>query len=126
LARWDAPTWLVIAAAASVLRFSAVAVGGASLAVLVAAQLLHALTFAAQHAACIALLNRWFSGALRGRGQALYTTLGYGVSGVIGGVLGGAISEQWGFAAVFAAAALAAAAALGCCWRCRELERQDG
>jgi PPP family 3-phenylpropionic acid transporter len=123
LARWDAPTWLVIAAGASFVRFGAVAVGGGSLIVLVAAQLLHALTFAAQHAACIALLSRWFAGALRGRGQALYTTLGYGGSGVIGGVVGGAVSERLGFAAVFAAAALAALASLACCWRSRALGR---
>jgi MFS transporter, PPP family, 3-phenylpropionic acid transporter len=37
-----------------------------------------------------------------GRGQALYTTLGYGASGVIGGLAGGAISER-GFSAVLAA-----------------------
>jgi PPP family 3-phenylpropionic acid transporter len=78
-------------------------------------------TFAAQHAACIALIDRHFAGALRGRGQALYTTLGYGASGVLGGVLGGAISERFGFPAVFAAASLVSVAALACCWRSRAL-----
>ena len=39
---------------------------------------LHALTFAAQHTACIAVITRHFPGRLRGRGQALYTVLGYG------------------------------------------------
>lgn len=120
--RWDAHAWLVIAAAAAALRFAAMALQGGSLAVLVVAQALHALTFAAQHAACIALIDRHFAGALRGRGQALYTTLGYGASGVLGGVAGGAISQRWGFPAVFGAAAVVALVACACCWRSRRLD----
>ena len=65
---------------------------------LVARPVLHALTFAAQHSACIAVITRHFPGRLRGRGQALYTVLGYGASGVVGGVAGGALSERLGFA----------------------------
>jgi predicted NBD/HSP70 family sugar kinase len=61
----------------------ATAAGGAQLGVLVLAQALHAITFAAHHAACIALVTA-LPGRLRGRGQALYTTLGYG--GGLGGV----------------------------------------
>jgi PPP family 3-phenylpropionic acid transporter len=90
---------------------------------LVLLQLLHALSFAAQHAACISLLNRHFRGALRGRGQALYTTLGYGLSGVLGGVAGGAVVQRGGFAAVFGAAALMGLVATVCCWRSRILDR---
>ncbi len=115
--RWSAQTWLVIAAAVCIVRFGAMAAFGAFTLVLIAAQSLHAVTFAAQHAACIALIDRHFAGALRGRGQALYTTLGYGVSGVLGGLAGGAVSERWGLPAVFAAASLVSVAAFGCCWR---------
>jgi MFS transporter, PPP family, 3-phenylpropionic acid transporter len=46
-------------------------------------------------------VTRLFPGRLRGRGQALYTTLGYGCSGVLGGVAGGWIIDAWGYAAVF-------------------------
>lgn len=106
--------WLQWAAALSVLRFALVAAFGASTAALVLAQLLHAVTFAAHHAACIALLSRWFPGPMRGRGQALYTTLGYGVSGVLGGLGGGWLSSRFGFAAVFWAAAATAVVALAC------------
>ena len=76
--------------------------------VLLATQLLHAFTFAAQHAASIALLNLYFPGAMRGRGQALYSMLGYGCSGVVGGVAGGWLGSRYGFSAVFWAASLAA------------------
>jgi PPP family 3-phenylpropionic acid transporter len=71
LKRLSAQGWL--AAAASALRFAAMAAFGGSVLVLVLVQALHALTFAAHHAACIAVIDRHFAGALRGRGQALYT-----------------------------------------------------
>jgi PPP family 3-phenylpropionic acid transporter len=120
-ARWDAPKWLIAAAAASALRFAAMAAFGGSILVLVAAQMLHALSFAAHHGACIALIDRHFPGGLRGRGQALYSTLGYGASGVLGGLAGGAISQRLGFPAVFAAAAGVSLLALACSWRSRAL-----
>lgn len=117
--RLTAARWLQWAAAFSVLRFAATAAFGGQIVVLVLVQALHALTFGAQHAACIALITRYFPGALRGRGQALYSVLGYGSSGVVGGVAGGWLSTHLGFAAVFWAAA--AAAALG--WVCATRSR---
>ncbi|HET9823623.1 MAG TPA: MFS transporter [Burkholderiaceae bacterium] len=116
-ARWDAHTWLVIAALVSVLRFAGLALFAGSWPALVALQLLHAVTFAAHHAACISVVDRHFRGPMRGRGQALYTTLGYGISGVAGGVLGGAVAERAGYPAVFAAAAAVALLGAYCCWR---------
>ncbi len=115
--------WLVLAAIASALRFAAIAVFAGFAAVLVAAQLLHAVTFAAQHSACITVITRHFPGRLRGRGQALYTVLGYGASGVLGGVAGGALSQRFGFASVFWAASFISAAAALSCWRALVLER---
>ena len=106
--------WLQVAAAVTALRFAATAAGGVWAPVLVLAQATHAITFAAHHAACIALVHRHFPGRLRGRGQALYTTLGYGLSGVLGGVGGGWLISQQGFEAVFWAAALCAVVAWGC------------
>lgn len=100
--------WLEIVAVVTALRFAATAAFGAVPAVLVLAQATHAITFAAHHSACIALVYRLFPGRLRGRGQALYTTLGYGLSGVLGGVGGGWIIGHGGFAAVFWAAAACA------------------
>jgi MFS transporter, PPP family, 3-phenylpropionic acid transporter len=115
---WVAPhRWLQIVAAVCALRFSATAAFGAWAPVLVLAQLSHAITFAAHHAACITLVHRLFPDRLRGRGQALYTTLGYGVSGVLGGVGGGWLISHLGFAAVFWAAAVCALLAWGCATR---------
>jgi PPP family 3-phenylpropionic acid transporter len=103
--------WLQVVAAVTALRFVVTAAGGASLTLLVLAQLTHAVSFAAHHAACIALVHRYFPDRLRGRGQALYTMLGYGLSGVLGGVGGGWLISHLGFAAVFWAAAISALAA---------------
>jgi MFS transporter, PPP family, 3-phenylpropionic acid transporter len=106
--------WLQWAAGVSALRFAATALGGGSALVLVLAQATHAITFAAHHAACIALMARYFPDRLRGRGQALYSALGYGLSGLVGGVGGGWLIEHLGYAAVFWAACAAALAGLAC------------
>jgi len=124
LGRHTAHTWLTIAALVSMLRFAAIAAFGSEPALLVAVQCTHAVTFAAQHSSCIGVINRHFPGRLRGRGQALYTVLGYGASGVIGGVAGGAVSEAFGFAAVFWGASGAAALAALCAARAAALDRR--
>ena len=121
-ARLSAYRWLQVVALVTALRFVATAAGGASVVVLVLAQLSHAVTFATHHAACIALLQRHFSDRLRGRGQALYTTLGYGLPGVVGGLGGGWVIDRFGFAAVFWAAALAGLAAWACARRAQQLQ----
>jgi MFS transporter, PPP family, 3-phenylpropionic acid transporter len=111
--------WLLLAAGVSTLRFAAMAAFGHWMVVLVLTQMTHAITFAAQHAACITLVARYFPGRLRGRGQAMYTTLGYGLSGVVGGVAGGALIERWGYPAVFWASSAAALLAMLCLLRSR-------
>ena len=114
-ARIDEYRWLQLAALATALRFAATAAFGDTALVLVLAQLTHALTFAAQHMACTSLIARHFPDHLRARGQGLYSTLGYGVPGVVGGLAGGLLSEAFGLASVFWAAALVALVSAGCC-----------
>jgi PPP family 3-phenylpropionic acid transporter len=115
--------WLAVAGGVSALRFGLIAAFASQAAVLVFAQVLHAVTFAAQHSACIAVISRHFPGRLRSRGQALYTVLGYGASGVLGGVAGGALSERFGFAAVFWAASAVSLGAVLTSWRALTLDR---
>lgn len=99
------------------LRMGMTAAAGASLLVLMVAQALHALTFAAHHTVCIALLSQYFPGRLRGRGQALYTVLAYGLPGVVGGLAGGALGAAAGLVAVYWAAMGASLLACGCAWQ---------
>ncbi len=126
LTRLSPHGWLLLAAGISVLRFAATAAFGAHPWLLVVAQLTHAVTFAAQHSSCIGVINQHFPGRLRGRGQALYTVIGYGASGVVGGLAGGALSEAFSFVAVFWAASAAAGIAVLCCWRALRLEAVFG
>jgi len=115
--------WLTGTALASAARFALTAAFGAHLWVLVLVQLSHAMTFAAQHLACVALINRHFPGRLRGRGQALYLVIGYGLSGVIGSIGGGWLVSVWNLSSVFWAASLAALAGAWCCWRSDKAQR---
>jgi MFS transporter, PPP family, 3-phenylpropionic acid transporter len=115
--RFDPHRWLVLAAACTVLRFVMTAAFGAHLWWLVAAQTLHAITFAGHHAACITLVHRHFPGAMRGRGQALYSALGYGAAGVLGGIGGGWLIDHLGHAAVYWASACAGLMAWVCASR---------
>ena len=62
--------------------------------VLIIAQILHAGTFAAHHSAATKLLQRWFTGPLQARGQALMATVSYGFGGTLGGLFAGWIWES--------------------------------
>jgi PPP family 3-phenylpropionic acid transporter len=115
--------WLVVCGAATALRMALTGGLGGSLVALFAAQLLHALTFATHHTACIAMVSHHFPGRLRARGQALFTVIGYGVGGVVGVLAGGALASRFGFSAMFGVAALVAAAATLCAWQVDRLER---
>jgi PPP family 3-phenylpropionic acid transporter len=117
--------WLQIASATAALRFGLMAAAGAWLPALLLGQASHALSFAAHHAACTQWLSRQFPDRLRGRGQALYATLGYGLPGVAGGVGGGWLIGHAGFRGLFAAAALAAAAGLVCAIKGRQAEARS-
>ena len=115
------PAWLVLAAALMALRMGLTAGLPLVWPLLLLAQTLHAITFAAHHTVCIALITQYFPGRLRGRGQALYSVLGYGLPGVTGGLVGGVISAAFGLASVFWLSACCALAACLCAIRMRTL-----
>jgi PPP family 3-phenylpropionic acid transporter len=116
--------WLVICGVATVARMAITASLGGWLAALFVAQVLHALSFATHHTACIAMVSKHFPGRLRGRGQALFTVTGYGFGGVAGVLAGGALAARWGFEAMYAAAAVLGLLATLCAWRTRRLEQR--
>jgi PPP family 3-phenylpropionic acid transporter len=75
--------------------------------VLILAQLMHAGTFGAHHSAATKLLQRWFTGPLQARGQALMATVSYGLGGTLGGLLAGWLWDATVPRNVFVMAALA-------------------
>lgn len=80
---------LLFSFACAIVRFLAIGWGVDSLALILAAQLLHAATFGAYHAASVAAVNSWFAGRHQARGQALYGSLSFGAGGMLGGLVSG-------------------------------------
>lgn len=117
LPRFSLTGWLVLCGAVMVLRMGLTATSAAVWPLLLLAQCLHAFTFAAHHSVCIALLSHHFPGHLRGRGQALYAVLGYGLTGVLGGLFGGLLSARLGLASVFWATLATSLVATACAWQ---------
>lgn len=98
--------------ALAVVRFLVIGWHADSLALLVGAQLLHAATFGAHHAATVSALHRWFPVEVQGRVQALYGSASFGAGGMAGAILAGQLWERAGPQWTFAAAAAIAAAGL--------------
>lgn len=115
--------WLVVGGAAAVLRMALTAGLGGWQPAMFIAQALHALTFASHHTACIAMLTQHFPGRLRGRGQALFTVIGYGLGGVLGVLAGGALVSWLGYQAMFGVATGLALLGTLCAVRASRCER---
>jgi len=104
--RWSLRALLIASFACAAIRFAAIGAAVEWLAVLAAAQLLHAATFGSFHAASIAAVHRLFSGRIEARGQALYSSLTYGLGGAAGTLLAGWSWEALGASSSFAISAL--------------------
>jgi len=74
---------------------------------------LHAATFGVHHSASVATLQRWFSGPLQARGQALFTSISYGLGGTLGGLVLGGFWDTFGSQTVYLMAALFALGGAG-------------
>ena len=92
LSRLDAEVILQAAFGIGVVRFALIAFLPIT-SVLIVAQLMHAGTFAAHHSAATKLLQRWFTGPVQARGQALMATISYGLGGTLGCLCAGWIWE---------------------------------
>jgi PPP family 3-phenylpropionic acid transporter len=107
--RFSLRALLAASFACAVLRFLVIGWGVQSVALLAFAQLLHAATFGAYHAASVAAVHRLFTGALQARGQTLHASVSYGLGGVAGTLLAG---WSWGALGPELSFTLSAAAAL--------------
>ena len=103
--RFSLPGIMLFSLLAAVVRFAAIGWAAGYFAVLVAAQLLHAATFGAFHAASVAMVQRLFPAVAHARGQALFSSLAYGGGGAGGALLGGWAWEAGGPALTFSFAA---------------------
>lgn len=103
---------LMASAACGVLRFAVIGWAADWLALLLAAQLLHAATFGAFHAAAVAAVHRLFPPHAQARGQTLFSSIGYGAGGAVGALAAGWAWEAAGPGAAFTVSSIAALAGL--------------
>lgn len=108
--RWGIPPLLLAAGLSVALRLAVYSLTP-SLAVLLAAQVLHGLSYGVFQTALIALIGRAVQPSRRAAGVALFNAVGLNLPSFVGGSAGGALLEAAGFRALFLA--LAAAPLLG-------------
>ena len=105
---FSARTLMAASFALTVLRFLLIAWAADVLLLLVVAQVLHAASFGVFHSAALVSVHRLFQGGSQARGQAVYSSLSFGLGGTIGGLASGLAWQRLGAAPTFTAAALCA------------------
>ncbi|HJV75700.1 MAG TPA: MFS transporter [Noviherbaspirillum sp.] len=111
--RFGVRTLMIASLLIAVIRFLLIGFGAQSLLLLLVAQVLHAATFGTHHSASVATLQRWFSGPLQARGQALYTSISYGLGGTLGGLILSGVWDTFGAQTVYLIAAIFSLAGAG-------------
>jgi PPP family 3-phenylpropionic acid transporter len=96
LRRFSIPGVIAFSLGCAVLRFLVIGWLAQVGWIIAAAQLLHAATFGAHHAAALAAVHHFFQGRYQARGQALYTSLGFGAGGAAGAFLSGWLWDHVG------------------------------
>ncbi len=96
----------------SLLRWMMIAYSAESLPVIILAQLLHAASFGIAHVVAIQLLYRYFGAQHQSKGQALYSSISFGLGGMLGSFYSGYFWDVLGGSLVFVIAALASGLAL--------------
>jgi len=99
---------ILVSFALAVVRFLVIAWGVESAWLMWGAQVLHAFTFGTYHAAAMGLIHQHFQGRHQARGQALYTSISYGIGGALGGLASGWSWGSMGSTWTFTLAALSA------------------
>ena len=108
---------LIASFALTAIRFTIIAWCADYLWLLIVAQTLHAASFGSFHAAALGYMNRFFSGRHQARGQAIYTSLTFGLGGTLGGRYAGSSWQYFGAGITFSGAAVCAAAGMFILWR---------
>ncbi|WP_018993987.1 MULTISPECIES: MFS transporter [unclassified Thioalkalivibrio] len=104
--------WFLVSVALvlTTLRWGLLAAIPDSLPMLLFIQALHAASYGVYHAAAISLIHYFFPGRLQGRGQALYSSLAFGMGGASGSLVAGYLWDGISPASVYVFAAFLAAA----------------
>ncbi len=122
-ARYGAFKLLAVSFLLAALRFFLIAEFAHLWLLLLAAQVLHAVTFAVHHSASVLTIQQWFPGHASARGQALYVSIGYGIGGTAGGLVAAWLWSAFGPATAFLSSSAAALAGWWAVQRTRILDR---
>ena len=98
---------MVFSLSCAIVRFLMIGWGVDWPAIILLAQILHAATYGAHHATAMMFVHRLFRGRHQGKGQALYTSLTFGIGGTIGGIFSGYAWESLGPGLTFTVSATA-------------------
>lgn len=112
LARFGLRTLVVLAVAATSLRWLLIAALPERPAVLILAQALHLASFGLFHLCAVNLARRLFPAAAAARAQALHGSVGFGLGGMVGAAAAGGVWASAGPAAAFYACAVIALSAV--------------
>ncbi len=115
--RYSARQMLIASLGAAAVRWLLIALFAEWLWILVAAQVLHAVTFGVFHAAAIHLVQTYFQGRHQGRGQALYSSVSFGAGGAVGSLVSGHVWSGLSPAWTYGVSSAVALAALFTAWR---------
>lgn len=96
---------LLISFGAAVVRFLLIGWAVDWIVLLLIAQVLHALTFGAYHAASVGLVHEFFQGRHQSKGQAMFGSLTYGAGGMLGGLVSGPVWQHYGASVLYSASA---------------------
>lgn len=116
LARFSIRALFIGAAGATALRWALIALFTESVVVVGFAQLLHSMGFAVLHFAVVLTAQRQFPSHATARGQALFSSVGYGVGGMCGSLLGGIVWSAISPRATYLCAAVVVTLATFCAW----------
>ena len=99
---------LIFSFACAILRFLLIGQGVAWPLIIVFAQVLHAATYGAHHIAAMMVIHQFFHGRHQAKGQAIYTSIAYGLGGALGAISSGYTWDLLGAETTFFISAAAA------------------
>lgn len=117
LLRYGARRLLLASLALTILRWALIAWFIDNFVLAVFAQTLHAASFGVYHAVSIHLIHKFFTGKHQGKGQALYSSLSFGIGGAVGSLYSGYVWSSISPAWAYGCAAFISLAALGIAWK---------
>ena len=112
LQHWGIRNIMLVSLFLCVVRWLLIGTVPENLGLMLFAQTLHAATFGSLHAVGIALVHQYFSRQTYGQGQALFSSVGFGLGGALGAFLSGILWDDFGAFYTFGLSALASILAM--------------